>query len=50
MQQDSKCWLCGERDETVYHIISECSRLVQKNYKTCHDWVGKVVNWEVCKR
>ena len=24
-QQNSKCWLCGDRGETINHIISECS-------------------------
>ena len=27
MQQNSKCRLCGERDETINPIISECSKL-----------------------
>ena len=48
-QQNSKCRLCGDRDETVHHIISECSKLAQKEYKTRHDWIGKVIHWEVCK-
>ena len=25
MQQNSKFRLCGERDETINHIVSECS-------------------------
>ena len=29
-QQNSKCRLCGDRDETINHIISECSKLGQK--------------------
>ena len=29
-QQNSKCWLCGVRDQTVNYIISECSKLAQK--------------------
>ena len=49
-QQNSKCRLCGDRDETINHIISQCSRLVQKEYKTRHDWVGKVIHWEMCKK
>ena len=36
-QQSSKCELCGDRDETINHIISECSKLAQKEYKTRHD-------------
>ena len=49
-QQNSKCRLCGERDETINHIISKCSKLVQKDYKARHDWVGKVIHWEMCKK
>ena len=26
MQQKSKCRLCGDRVETIYHIIRECSK------------------------
>ena len=33
----------------INHIISECSKLAQKEYKTRHDWVGKVIHWELCK-
>ena len=49
-QQNSKCRLCGDRDETINHIISESIKLVQKEYKTRHDWVGKVIHWEMCKK
>ena len=31
------------------HIIRECSKLAQKEYKRRHDWVGKRNNWEVCR-
>ena len=31
-------------------VISECNRIAQKEYKTTHDWVGKVINWELCKK
>ena len=50
MQQNSKSRLCSDRDETINHIISECSKLAQKEYKTRHDWVGKVIHWELCKK
>ena len=33
-QQNSKCRLCSDRDETINHIISECSKLAQKEFKT----------------
>ena len=50
MQQNSKCRSCGDRDETISHIISESSKLAQKDYKTRHDWVGKVIHWELWKK
>ena len=49
-QQNSKCRLCGDRDETINHIISECSKLAQREYKARHDWVGKVIHWEMSKK
>ena len=50
MQQNSKCRICSDRDKTINHIISECSKLAQKEYKTRHDWVGKVIHWEMRKK
>ena len=49
-QQNGKCRLCGDKDETINHIISECSKLAPKEYKARHDWVGKVIHWEMCKK
>ena len=49
-QQNSKCRLCSDRDETINHIISECSKLAAKEYKARHDWVGKVIHWEMCRK
>ena len=49
-QRNDKCRSYGDRDETINHIISECSKLVQNEYKTRHDWVGKVIHWELCKK
>ena len=48
-QQNSKCMLCGVRDETVNHIISECSKLAQE-YKTRHNGVGKGIHGEMSKK
>ena len=30
--------------------INECSKLAQMEYKTRHDWVGKVTHWDMCKK
>ena len=50
MQQNSQCRLCGDRDEMINHIISECSKLAQKEYKVRHEWIGKVIHREMCRR
>ena len=34
----------------VNNITSEGSNQAQKKYKTKHHWVGKVINWELCKK
>ena len=49
-QQNSKCSQCGDRDEMINHIISECGKWVQNEYKARHVWVGKVIHWEMCKK
>ena len=49
-QQNSKYALYGDRNETINHIISKCCKLAQKEYKTRHDWVGKEIHWESCKK
>ena len=49
-QQNSRFRLCGERDEAINHIISECSTLAQKEYKTRYELVGTVIHWKLCKK
>ena len=44
------CRMCGERSETVSHIVSECSKLPQKEYKRRHDNVAKYIHWKLCKK
>ena len=34
----------------VYHIISECSKLAQREYKTRDDYKGIMIRWESCKK
>ena len=31
-------------------MISECSKLTPKEYKTWYDWEGKGIHWELCKK
>ena len=49
-QQNSKRRLCSDRDEIINHMISECSKLAQKEYKARDDWVGKLIHWEMLKK
>ena len=41
---------CGDRNETINHIISECSKLARKDYNIRHDRVGKVIYWKLCQK
>ena len=49
-KQNSKWMFCSDRDETVNHIIKECSKLVKIEYKTRQNWVEKVIHWELWKK
>ena len=42
--------MCGERGKTVQHIICECKKLAQSEYKIRHDTVAKLVHWKLCKK
>ena len=50
MQQNNKSWLCGDKEEAINHILSECNKLEEKECKTRHNWVGKVIHMELCKK
>ena len=42
--------MCKTMDDSINRIVSECSKLAQKEYKRGHDWVRKKIHWEVCRR
>ena len=44
------CRMCGERGETVQHIICECKKLAQREYKRRHDTVAKSFHWKLCEK
>ena len=44
------CRMCGERGETVQHVLCECKNLVQREYKRRHDAVAKLVHWKMCEK
>jgi len=46
---EAMCRMCKNREETVTHIISECSKLAQLEYKKNHDKVDGDVHWSLLK-
>ena len=44
------CRMCGERGESVYHLVSECSKLAQREYKRRHDDVARYIHWQLCEK
>ena len=48
--EDSKCRLCKEKDETIGHLISSYSKIVQTDYKECHNKVASKIHWNLCKK
>ena len=39
-------WKC----DSVQHLVCECGKLAQKEYKRRHDNVAKKVHWDFCKK
>ena len=48
--EDSKCRLCKEKDETIDHLISSCSKIAQTDYKERHNKVASMLHWNLCKK
>ena len=44
-----KCRICGERDESITHLIAECKKLAQKEYKQKHN-IARIVHLKLCQR
>ena len=42
--------MCDERGETVQHMICECKKLAQSEYKKTHDTDAKLVHWKLCEK
>ena len=45
-----KCRMCGERDESITHLIAECKKLAQKEYKKRNDNIARIVHFELCHK
>ena len=44
------CRMCGKTGEIISHTVSECSKLIQTEYKRRHENVATMVHWELCKK
>ena len=49
-QENSECRIHGKAEESVNHVLSECSKLAQKEYKRQHDWFGMKIHREICRK
>ena len=49
-QGDSLCRVCRKVDESIYHVVSSCSKLAQKEYKRRHDSLGKIVHQKLARK
>ena len=44
------CRMCKQEDETVSHIVSECCKKAQSEYKGRHDKVATAGHWGLAKK
>ena len=44
-----KCRMCGERDESIIHLIAEYKKFAQKKCKQRHDNIARIVHLELCQ-
>ena len=44
------CRMCNEKEESIFHILSECQKLAQTEYKKRHDKVAQLVHWNLCRK
>ena len=47
---DSKCRLCKEKEETIDHLVSACSKIAQTDYRDRHNKVASMLHWNLCKK
>ena len=41
---------CGKTGEVISHIVSECSKLTQIEYKIRHVNVARMMQWKLCEK
>jgi len=46
---NSKCWLCKQHEETIDHLTSGCSILVQNKDLMRNDYIYAHLHYSICK-
>ena len=49
-QKDTLCRLCKKADESIYYVVSGCSKFALKDYKKRYDNLGKIVHWKLTRK
>ena len=49
-QDDPKCRMFKQNNETISHIVSGCPKLVQMEYKKRHDNVARADHWDLTEK
>ena len=44
------CRMCAQKGESVSHLVSECTKLAQREYKRRHDNVARYVHWKISEK
>ena len=44
-----KCRMCGEHEESISHILVECKKLGQIEYKQRHDSIVRILHLQMCQ-
>ena len=42
------CRMCGSKEETVAHVVGECGKLAQTEYKGRHENMAGYIHWQLC--
>ena len=50
IQENTRCRMCGKAEASINPVLSECSKLAQKEYKRRHDLFGTKIYWKICRQ
>ena len=42
------CHLCWENGQSLGHLISECTKFAEREYKRRHNNVARIIHWSIC--